>query len=373
MPVLLVPPTQVVPYDAERIVRHRKAMDEFRAGVANLWNASPGEEIKYGAFRRARNYSWSESYDALLQTYFVFPSPSKANDTELARVAVLFRKDTCQMLGSRVIWGANWSSSLPAGVTSADLNSFKSVSSRSFDQRKSPIRLSLETSGYWAPALAWISEAFIGEQMASESMIVHSDLSGLACFRENQQKTPNSAAGKDQKEEKKDAKDTASNLSDAALKRGHRQLKLRLAGIPQKSPIKWPNVSGQMTVFSLPFNSKRKSVEVSKEKQVAYNPITLAGLAREQIQEHLHELKDKTIKVSKREGKFVTVERGIAYGLKIGMHLTGPQGATLHVIRFDSSTQFDDAAILLIRKESSDKPLAAGAVLEIDPKQYPSR
>lgn len=373
MPVLLVPPTQVVPFDAERIVRHRKAMDEFRAGVVNLWNATPGEEVKYGAFRRTRQYSWSESYDALLQTYFVFPSPSKVTDAELARVAVLFRKDTCQMLGSRVIWGANWSSSLPAGVTSADLNSFKSVSGRNFDQRKSPIRLSLETSGYWAPALAWISEAFIGEQMASESLIVHSDLSGLACFRENQKKASNSSDGKNQKEEKKEAKETAANQSEAVLKKGHRQLKLKMAGVPQKSPIKWPNVSGQMSVFSLPFNSKRKTADVSKEKQVAFNPITLAGLAREQIQEHLQELKDKTIKVSKREGRFVTVERGIAYGLKIGMHLTGPQGATLHVIRFDSSPEFDDAAILLIRKESADKPLAAGAVLEIDQKQYPAR
>jgi hypothetical protein len=43
------------------------------------------------------------------------------------------------------------------------------------------------------------------------------------------------------------------------------------------------------------------------------------------------------------------------------------------VIRFDPAAGSDDAAVLLIRRESSEQPVGEGAVLQIDGTQYPAR
>jgi hypothetical protein len=372
MPFLLVPPTQVVPFDAERVVRHRKTMDEFRAEVAKFWNLSGTEETKFGAFRNARKSSWSESFDGLLQTYFIFPNSGQSSDTELARIAVLFRKDNCQMLGSRVVWGTAWASALPQGMQKQDLSGLKAAAARKTDLPKSPVRLSVESFGYWGPSMAWLTEAVVGERLSADGFIVHSDLSGLACFRE----TPETAntAGKPASQAGTAAQQqplTAKN-DPPLLKRGHRQLKIRLSGVQPKAPDKWSEISGQVQLLSLPFNSTRKSVSLTPASQ-KFNPDKLAELAAAEINSFVQPLKDSQIKVTRREGRFVTVDRGMAYGLKIGMHLTGPDGSKLHVIRFQPSSEIDDAAILLIRKESPQKPLASGAILEIDKTEYPAR
>ncbi len=372
MPVLLVPPTQVVPYDAERMMRQRQAMDEFRANVVKLWDATPGEEVKFGAFRRARNYSWNESFDGLLQTYFIFPAAGKVTDKELARVVVLFRKDNCQMLGSRVIWGFDWSSSLPSGMKRQELSELKAASARKFESPQSPIRLSVETFGYWGQSMAWLTEAVVGERLSAAGFSVHSDLSGLACFREslNSAQQPNQPNSQPSAA----AKQPQPNQSqDFSLKKGHRQIKIRLDGVKPKSPQKWAEVGGQMKILTLPFNAQRKSIPLvdEKQKQTLFDPEKIAERAASEIATHMQQLKDRQIKVLRRSGRFVTVDRGIAYGLKIGMHLSGPDGAQLHVIRFEPSADNDDAAILLIRKESAQQPLAAGAVLQIDQTQYP--
>jgi hypothetical protein len=55
------------------------------------------------------------------------------------------------------------------------------------------------------------------------------------------------------------------------------------------------------------------------------------------------------------------------------MHLVGPDGAKLHVIRFDNKSGLEDAAILLIRADSKEKPLAEGSNLQLDPTIFPAK
>ncbi|NBW81939.1 hypothetical protein EBR21_09310 [bacterium] len=360
MPILFVPPTQVVPYNAERLVRHQKAMDEFRAGIVKVWNAAPGEETKFGAFRRARLYDWQESYDGLLQTYFIFPGGAKSDSGELAKIAVLIRKDTCQLLGSSMVWGSEWSSALPSGLSGMDVAKIKEAASRKFDNLKSPVRLTLETFGYWGPALAWTTESTLAEKLSSQGVVVHSDLSGLACFKEIKKS-----------DKQGDNPSAKANTAEPVLKRGHRQVRIRLEGLRPKEPQKWPQVSGKASFFSLPFNSLLKSKELSADKSAPFHPEKIAGIVSQELGSMLHPLSEKNIKISKRDGRFVVVERGIAWGLKIGMHLSGPDGAELHVIRFEASSSAEDSAILLIRKESATAPLAVGANLQIDARSFP--
>jgi hypothetical protein len=376
MAILVVPPTQVIPFDSERLVRHQQTMDEFRSSLAKQWNATAGDEVKFGAHRRTRDYKWNESFDGILRTYFVFAGSGKTADTEVARIAVLFRKDNCQMLGSSVVWGAEWKNSLPVDLKATESTNFAAASSRKFDVRKSPLRLSLETFGYWGPSLAWLSEAFVGEKLSAEGYIVHSDLSGLTCFRQSAGAQSDAGASGTVGEKVVGADSTAqkSTVQGAPLlKRGHRQLRMRLTGKKPDQTQKWPLMSGQLKIFSLPFNAPRKSAELTSGKPEPFNPEKIAALAVEEIRNHTQNLDDKAIKVTRREGRFVTVDRGAAFGLKIGMHLTGPNGSALHVIRFDPAAGSDDAAILLIRKDSSGQPLGEGAVLQIDGTQYPAR
>lgn len=377
MPILVVPPTQVIPFDSERLVRHQQSMDEFRSSVVKQWNATAGDEVKFGAYRRTRDYKWNESFDGLLRTYFIYAGSGKTADTEVARVAVLFRKDNCQLLGSSVVWGAEWKNSLPAGVKAAETANLAAAPGRRFDVRKSPLRLSFETFGYWGPSLAWLSEAFVGEKLSAEGYIVHSDLSGLTCFRQSAGAQSSDAGVNETAAQKTVVAEQATQKSTPQgvpiLKRGHRQLRMRLSGIKPEQRQKWPLMDGQMKIFSLPFNAPRKSAELTSGKPEPFNPEKIAAMAVEEIRNHVQNLDEKTIKVARREGRFVTVDRGAAYGLKIGMHLAGPNGSALHVIRFDPVAGSDDAAILLIRRESSEQPLAEGAVLQIDGTQYPAR
>ncbi|MEY4066590.1 MAG: hypothetical protein RIR26_2798 [Pseudomonadota bacterium] len=367
MPILFAPPVQVVPFDAERGVEHRKAMEDFRAQVLSLWQTTSKEEIKQGGFRGARILEWNRDFDAVVKTYFVFSSASQGRRGEVARIASLFRKDNCQLLGSVTVWGSEWTNSLPPETDKTELTLLKNAPARSFTPRKSPVRLSTEGQGYWGSAMAWIGESQLGEKLASEGIVVHSDLSGLGCFREVTKPASEQPASQPDKAETA----TSSAPDPAASKRAHRQLKIVLSGQQGKPPSVWPLTQGHFSILSLPFNELAGK---QKQETIALAPFAPTALARTiapKLLPLLHSLEEKNIVVSQREGRFVTVERGLAFGLRIGMHLVGPDGARLHVIRFATQSGLEDAAILLIRTESKTTPLAAGAQLQLDPAVYP--
>lgn len=381
MPVLFVPPTQVIPYDAERLVEQRKGMDEFRAQAVALWQTKPQDEIKTGGLRRSRFYEWNEPFDAILQTYFIYPTGIVQRGGEVARMALLFKKDSCQVLGSALVWGSEWAKSLPAGETQNELGKLKEAASRKFTNTKSPLRLSTDGSGYWDTALAWISEAYVGEKLAAEGLTVHSDLSGLACAASSKLTLPGAKPAADASPSSSVSPSPtptattpaggSSVEANAPLKRGHRQVRIVLRGTQPKQPERWPLVEGKVSVLALPFNSSIAAVKPLDLKREIFIPKNLAAAISTQLQPAVHDLSEKEIKIASRQGRFVTVERGLAYGLRIGMHLVGPDGAQLHVIRFDNKIGAADAAILLIRKESKEKPLAEGALLRVDPTQFP--
>ena len=373
MPVLFVPPTQVVPFDAERFSEQKKVMDDFRLQAVALWQGQAKEEIKTGVFRGGRTFEWNFPFDALLQTFFIYPSTSTQRLGEVARVAALFRKDNCQLLGSAVVWGSEWSKLLPSDIARDEFSKLKETPSRDFSKSRSPLRLNVDGRAFWGTTMAWITEAYLGDRLAAEGLVVHSDLSGLACFRTIAEKitaTPNSA---NSTERESKAKDEKRGDDVPPLKRGHRQVRVILEGVKAKEPLRWPSAKGLFSYISLPLNNKPKngSQEVIKESQ--FSPSVLSKQISDQLKTLLHDLGDRNIRIAKREGRFVTVERGLAYGLRIGMHLVGPDGAKLHVIRFDNKSGFEDAAILLIRADSKGKPLAEGSNLQLDPTIFPAQ
>lgn len=378
MALLFVPPTQVIPFDAERMAEQRKVMDDFRSQAIALWQTTPKEDIKSGAFRGGKTYEWSEGFDGLLQTFFVFPSTTTKRTGEVARIAALFKKENCQILGSVVVWGTEWTKSLPDSLGKQELSQLKEASARRFDEVKSPLRLSLEGRGYWSKTIAWISDSVLGEMFAKEGLVVHSDLAGLACFKAITEKTAdvadkkdsqmNTSSGNEQSLQKEGLKPGS---SAPEWRRGHRQIKVIIDGKKPREPLRWPSIDGSFSLISLPLNETAKSGQRERIVEAPFSPAQIGAKVSEKLKPSLHKMNDKEIRISKREGRFVTVERGLAFGLRIGMHLVGPDGAKLHVIRYDNKNSFEDAAILLIRIDSKSKPLSEGAILQIDQAVYP--
>lgn len=367
MAVLIVPPSQTVPFNAEKLVEHRSVMAEFRADAVTLWNGVLKDEVKFGVFRGTKTFDWSQSYDGLLQTFFIYPKPAAKSGQELARVAALFKLDNCQLLGSVVIWGTDYLRQIPKSVNKDVISQLKDAAQRSSSSQKSPIRLSFEGRSHWGTSIAWLSEAVLANQLAAQNLTVHSDLSGLACLRTRQALRPE---GNVQKPANVSAEKPVA--ASKKLHRGHRQIRVVLEGAVSSPDESWPQVQGQFTYIPLPLNVRLNESRGGPLAKAAYSPHSIAQSVTNGLNSLLHDLAETSFKVVKRDGRFVTIERGIAFGLRIGQHLSGPSGEKLHVIRFETSGQAADEALLLIRSESSSAPLKVGDNLRIDQTVYPA-
>lgn len=368
MAVLIVPPSQTVPFTAEKLVEQRSVMAEFRADVVALWNGALKDEVKFGAFRGTKTFNWSQPYDGLLQTFFIYPKPAAKSGQELARVAALFKLDNCQLLGSVVIWGTDYLRQIPPSVTKDAISQLKDAAQRTSSSQKSPIRLSFEGRSRWGTSIAWLSEAVLANQLAAQNLIVHSDLSGLACLRTREALRPENKA--------EDAAKTPTEKTAASQKefhRGHRQIRVVLEGVVSSPDDPWPQVQGQFTYIPLPLNVRLNESRGGVLEKVAFSPHAIGRTVSNDLNSLLHDLAETSFKVVKRDGRFVTIERGIAFGLRIGQHLSGPSGEKLHVIRFETSGKAADEALLLIRSESSSAPLKVGDLLRIDQTMYPAQ
>jgi hypothetical protein len=364
----MVPPTLSVPFNAEKLVEHRARMDEFRAELISLWNGTLKDEIKTGAFRRTQIFDWQLPYDGLLQTYFIYPKAATSKGQELARIASLFKRETCQLLGSVVIWGTDYVQYIPKAEKSDSVTRLKESAQRLRPSARSPVRLTSEGHSYWGTSLAWITESILGEQLASKDLVVHSDLSGLACLRA---KSVSKSVGEDK------VSSVASTSKDPAfernLRRGHRQVRLVIEGSKASNSQLWPSVKARYTFIPLPLNVQLAERRGGELTSAEFSPRAIGQSIAQNLESMLHDLNEPSIPIINRDGKFVTVERGLAFGLRIGMHLEGPQGEKLHVIRFDKSRGMVDAAILLIRNEKNDSPLKVGDQLKIDESTYPAQ
>lgn len=366
MPVLMVPPSLSVPFNAEKNVEHRSEMDKFRTELVALWNGTLTDEVKTGAFRRTRMYDWNLPFDGLLQTYFIYPKASNAKGKELARIAALFKRDTCQLLGSVVIWGADYQQYIPKTEKSDPVAQLKESTQRVDSLNQSPVRLTTEGNSYWGTSVAWITESLLAEQLASKKLTVHSDLSGLACLRAQ------SASDKSEAKATSPEQEVPRNAETTfGARRGHRQVRVILNSSKPAEGQLWPIVNVRYSYIPLPLNVKLAEGRGGELSNSEFAPQLISQSVAQNLEPLLHDLNEQSIQIVSREGRFVTVERGVAFGLRIGMHLEGPQGEKLHVIRFDKRRGLTDAAVLLIRTETKTAPLKQGDLLKVDQTAYP--
>lgn len=338
MPFFLVvpPPTFVgiapepaLALQKDAAAREAAALRELSAGAA------PVATISLGAFRGARLFSWSRDFDAILHVTAI-ATPGKAPRWATA----LVRHDNCHFLGAR--WQTSEASALGTPLAEAAGRSFRSVNPHRY-----VLHFSKELSKNEESFFAIIAD----DDLARRGMPVVSSV-GRAHCEVNWRRMASVA------QEKGKA---------PPLPRAHRLVTLNLQGKTQGNEVR---VTGTAMLTSGVFANLGQQL-AAIQNPVRFDAESLARAINDTIVREAHVLDPVSFKVSRREGRFVYLERGRAYGLQIGMHLVGPGDSKLHVIRFFPETREIDMAIALIRREDAAAPLKAGDEISIDPTLYP--
>ena len=127
--------------------------------------------------------------------------------------------------------------------------------------------------------------------------------------------------------------------------------------------------SGTVTLSSLSsafghVNSKENSVKINLD----------TGITKEIVnwfQKGTYLFNTERVFVKKRFARWVFLNVGREYGLRIGTHLVGAQGEKLHVIHFATSGLDLESAVALIRWENRLSPIKKGDSIELDKTKYP--
>ena len=83
------------------------------------------------------------------------------------------------------------------------------------------------------------------------------------------------------------------------------------------------------------------------------------------VKPYLDQFQEKWQVIS-REGRFVTINKGRAIGLKVGTRFVGIRQQKLHLIQYTGLHSKVDSAVLLIRSEDPSNPLKPGDSLQLD-------
>jgi hypothetical protein len=398
MPILFVPPVEFVSENREVSAPVRASAETFlEKRLAELGvRGAPARTESKGAFRGLREYQWNGPRDAILAAAFLLPN-GRDQSSEFARVAALVWRADCLLAGA--VW-ENGSSPL-AGTPPTLMRSNGTLArARERTARSvSPVRWeSRVEGGPLGKRLALILDAVGGERLAEEGWPVNATIARMAC-----RWTPPSVAG-----ERLPTTPTAANAAPAdanadanALagawpakvpgaparksvhpRRAHRVVRARVR-LPDADPTTvpigpptWPRTSYEIAVAGGVFGEKRDTLVASPSPggpPVPFDPSAMADAATRALGPLVHELEEAPFRITRRQARWVYIDRGRAYGLEIGTHLVGPGGSKLHVIHFAPDDAGVDAAVALVRDENADAPLKPGDVLSVDLADYPLR
>lgn len=300
-----------------------------------------------GAFRGTLLYSWKENFSAILQTTYIV-SAGKVQSKEFARVSSLIRREDCIHLGSKIEIEGDAPTGTPRSALSKN-NNLRSVIGRTFET-VSPIRLDTELTGTLATRFAPIYDALMSEDLSAQSLPVNAWTARLAC-----KWAPKSI--------------DLGPLKNDYPARAHRVLITRLTLSGKETD--WPKAVGHAFFHNGIFGEPSKPVFEWK-KETPLNPSEFTSIIVTESKNIAHNMKQESFRVLKRDGRWVYLDRGRAYGLQIGMHLLGPNGSELHVIQFNKTTDENpDVAIAFVRKESSSNPVKSGDSVTFDLRPFP--
>jgi hypothetical protein len=153
--------------------------------------------------------------------------------------------------------------------------------------------------------------------------------------------------------------------------RAHRILTGQWQENTEGKPRPWPQTRGSFWLSSGTFGERKETVLEQKEFQ-NFSPATISAELVKKLGGLTHKLTDTEFTIIKREGRWVYLDRGRAFGLEIGAHLVA-RGAKLHVIQYAPEEKDFDVAIALVRDENAAEPLKVGDKVSFDLTKYPKK
>ncbi len=350
MPFLILPPTVMIsenPETASATLARAKAYQEQLLQQLGLGKNQEQSPVTKGAYRGTRIFIWNKNYNAYLPSYFVFPTGIKQNNEYMA-TASLVRHTDCMHLGS--VWQVKNKALIPIQMENSN-SSLTQIADRTFTD-KSPVRLDSFYNFRAEYRMQNIFESVIGEKLAANGVQNLTNLSRLAC------------KGIYAKE----------FLLEKALEypaRAHRDIILKMSVTHLQEKENWPKVTYKAQVNSGVFAEKHEALFAEKS-ETYFNPQKISELIIEKVLPNLQDLKIDEFKIIRRYRGWVYLNRGRAYGLKIGMRLIGPNHSTFHIIRYSPEVNGEiDSCIAFIRYEDKEKPIVVGDILKMDPTLFP--
>lgn len=344
MAFFLLPPPQFIA-DNQEIPKQviLQAQNYQKNLLAELNITSKVSQVREGAYAGSQIFNWDQKYNAILITSFIFQK-GKSFKKEWMRTATLVKQENCTYLGS--VWSFNDKKIIPFPIENSNV-SLSSIASRTF-KPVSPVKLDLQTH-FSDARFENVFNLIFQEELAKKNVPVISDLARYFC-----------------KTEKLNNEKFTQNLEYSA--RPHRVIEIIMQETGKKGNSYL--VSYEYRMNSSVFGEKDKK-NIEKKEQEIFNPVQISDNIAQKVVPALHDLSQSEFKIIKRVGSWVYINRGRAYGLLIGMRLTGA-GAGLHIIRYAPElTEEPDASIAFIRYENKQSPLAPGDILKIDQTVYP--
>lgn len=348
---LAVPPTEHVEVSAEVRVARETDAQAFR----NLHKKTLTSELKpiksfeTGAFRGTNVFNWGGNYNAIMYTAFVYP-PNRTRGGEWIRLVALLRQSDCVLMGASWEWRGDPPKDVPSELNLGG-TPVSEAKSRDFDSAN-PYRFEVNFIGEFAARATRLFEIVGGETLAAARFPVVASLGQSWC---DAALLPDFKSVKEQSYPARAHRLIVGDWQEKKLSGG----------------LVWPQMKGSFWLSTGTFG-ERKITVFEKKNYEAFLPKTFAVELTKQLVPVTHKITDQEFTVIRREGKWVYLNRGRAFGLAIGTHLVA-KGATLHVIQYALDEKELDVAVAKIRDEDALSPIKVGDKVMFDLKKFPAK
>ena len=332
-------PEQNIPKTEVQLeIENRNAQESYKENLRKELNLGKAEfEVSTGNFKGAKVYKWSKGYNAFLLNSFVYKKNS-----EILKSTTLIEQKNCLFIGSY------WSSSL-SFLPKAKRSVKKIADSFSTESHSSPIEINNNILIKNAESWERVFDVVLPELFSLKKMLVDSSLGKIACHW-----NPKRIFKEDfQVDYPSKAHNTFNNVMS---------LKLKDNGAFYK---------GTLTSNASLFGKEEKNVISVKDYQKLDFEDFVSDVFNK-FQNNFKDLRKEKFKILKRNGRWISIDKGRAFGLFIGLRLKGPHESKLHIIRYDNDFIGEiDASIAFLRYEDPKQKLKIGDELQIDPTTYP--
>ncbi len=344
MPYLIVPPTQIYADYQEISPSVRSQMLQYQNGLLSQFNLStPKITVATGGFIGTKIYEWKNSQNVILLTSMAFEKGSGFQKPPIS-YASLIDRDACVHLGS--VWSA------PAGLRLPFALDPNSATLPQFLERKlpniSPVHLNVRAE-LKQPRWESLLKTVTLEMWTQKQIPMVSSVGTFYCEAQWEK--------------------SIEMTNPIKGKKPHRIVDL---SVKERSEEQKPVLlEARLELHSGVFGQTQPPFQQAKN-QVSFQMNKVTDDFVNNVTKNLVNLEEREFKILRRYGSWVYLNRGMAFGLKIGMRLVGPNKSTLHIIRYAPKLEGElDAAIAFIRHESKDIPLKEGDVIRLDPRVYP--